>query len=236
MKFSTLRSGTFLRRYKRFLVDIETRQGELLTIHCPNTGAMTGCLEEGARAFYSESDNKNRKYPHTLEWLALSGDAKACINTQRPNSLVQEAIETGVLAELQGYESILGERPYGKERSRIDLLLSNHQAGQADCYVEVKNVTLCEGSTGYFPDAISVRALKHIRELLEMIKEGHRAALVFCINHSQIQRLKPADKIHLDYGKLLRQAAGEGLELYAYQTEITPEEIKIVRSIPIDLN
>lgn len=197
---------------------------------------MTGCLEVGSTAYFSTSENPSRKYPQTLEWFALTNGAKACINTQRPNALVKEAIENGTITQLKGYQTILSEKKYGSENSRIDLLLKDHKNAKADCYVEVKNVTLCEGSTGYFPDAISLRALKHIRELIAMVESGFRAALVFCINHSDIKILKPADKIHLDYGKLLRESAQSGLELYAYQTEITPEKIEIVRSIPIDLS
>lgn len=236
MKFTTLKYGRFIKRYKRFLVDVELENNKTLTLHCPNTGAMTGCLEHGARAYFSESSNTKRKYPHTLEWLAFKDGSKACINTQRPNKLVQEAIENSTIKELQGYQTCLTEKAYGTENSRIDLLLRQHKAGKPNCYVEVKNVTLCEAGVGYFPDAISLRALKHIRELVSMIKSGHRAALVFCINHTAITQLRPADKIHLDYGKLLREAAEEGLELYAYQTQITPEEISIIKSIPIHLS
>lgn len=236
LKFDVLRSGRFLRRYKRFLADIELSNGDVLTVHCPNTGAMTGCLQKGSLAYFSESTNKARKYPHTLEWFELSNNAKACINTQLPNKLIHEAIANGVISELQDYNKILTEQKYGGENSRIDLLLSDHKAGQPDCYVEVKNVTLCEGSCGYFPDAISLRALKHIRELILMIESGYRAALVFCINHTDIEVLKPADKVHLDYGRLLREAASSGLELYAYRTQISPEEITVERSIPVDLS
>ncbi|MDX1453573.1 MAG: DNA/RNA nuclease SfsA [Oleiphilaceae bacterium] len=232
MRFEGLQEGRFIRRYKRFMVDLELSDGQVLTVHCPNTGAMTGCLQPGAKAFFSTSENQARKYPHTLEWLEFENGSRACINTQRPNALVEEAIRNGVIDELEGYACIKREQRYGEEGSRVDLLLTRHDNDQPDCYVEVKNVTLCEGDLGLFPDAVSIRALKHLRELQWERQRGARAVLVFCVNHTAIRRLSPARKVDLDYSELLGVAAESGVEILAYRTEINRHEIRLVERIP----
>ncbi len=236
MRLENLKSGKFLRRYKRFLADIEREDGSVLTVHCPNTGAMTGCTELGARAYYSESGNPRRKYRGTLEWLELSSGDRVCINTQRPNLLVKEAIEQRVIPELAGYDEVLSEVTFGCESSRVDLKLRKADHATEDCFVEVKNVTLHEKGIGYFPDAVSQRALKHVRELLHEIEQGNRAVLVFCINHTGIKELRPARKIHYDYALLLQEAASKGLELLAYRTAISSAEIRIVGPVPIRIS
>ena len=240
MQFHHLQAGRFLRRYKRFLVDLELPDGQSITVHCPNTGAMTGCTEPGARAWFSESANPKRKYRHTLEWLELASGERVCINTQRPNQLVREAIEQGTIAELQGYASLQSEVVYGCEGSRADFMLSNGEGGgegtDAPCFVEVKNVTLLENGVGYFPDAISLRALRHLRELVFEKARGNRAVLIFCVNHTAIRELRPAQKIHYDYAQLLRDASHAGLEILAYRTAISPQEIRIVAPVPVRLS
>ena len=135
--------ATFERRYKRFFADVRTQSGELLTIHCPNTGSMKNCLVEGSACWYSLSDNPKRKLPGTLEIVTTSEGHLAGVNTARPNYLVRELIEAGLVPQLQGYSQIRSEVRYGEEKSRIDLLLEDESLGQ--CYVEVKNVTLDMG-------------------------------------------------------------------------------------------
>jgi len=154
------------------------------------------------------------------------------VNTGITNALVAEAIEAGVIGELQGYGRIRREVPYGQERSRIDLLL---EAGPApDCYVEVKNVTTCDAEGyGYFPDAVSVRGTKHLRELLAVVEGGGRAALVFCVQRGDVERVRPADEIDPAYGQALRAAIAGGVEVLAYRAEVAPEGVSLVQGLPV---
>ncbi len=235
MWFSNLQSARFVQRYKRFLVDLKNADGEIFTVHCPNTGAMTGCTEENALAYYSLSDNPRRKYPGTLEWLELNNGHRVCINTQRPNALVAEAIQQGVIRELQGYRHIQSEQLFGAEGSRVDFKLSAHEQGLPDCFVEVKNATLLQHGHGYFPDAVSIRALKHLRELMLERQQGARAMLLYCVNHTGIEMLSPARHIHPDYAQCVMEAAKAGVEMLAYRTSISPEEIRITDAVPLTL-
>jgi len=233
----TLQEAKLIERYKRFLADVKTTSGELLTLHCPNTGSMMNCKTPGSRVWYSTSDNPKRKYPHTWEVVETEQHHLVGINTALANALVNEAIESGLIAELDGYSEIQREVPYGKEKSRVDFLLRNHVDSQIpDCYVEVKNVSLgLEDGLGMFPDAITTRGQKHLRELMDIKASGNRAVLLFCIQHTGINRLVPADSIDPVYGKLLRTAKINGVELLAYGAQITLEEIKLNSKIPVYL-
>jgi sugar fermentation stimulation protein A len=227
--------GVLIKRYKRFLADVALADGSALTIHCPNTGSMRECLAPGELCWFSRSDSKTRKYPHTWEVATTPAGHWAGINTGRANALVREAITTGVLAELSGYESIKAEVKYGDESSRIDFLLSG--AGP-DCYVEVKNVTLMEGhQQGYFPDAVSTRGSKHLRELAAMADSGARAVLVFCVQHTGIERVAPAEHIDPAYSAAFFDAIERGVEVLAYRAEINPSksEIVITRRLEVPL-
>ena len=151
----------FLKRYKRFLVDVRLKDGSVITVHCPNSGSMKACQPVEGRAWISDSKNPARKLRHTLEIIEVDG-VLVCVNTQRPNGLIEEAIRDGVIAELQGYEELKREVKYGAERSRIDILLSR---GDELCYVEVKNVTLgASDGLNRFPDAVTTRGAKHLRD------------------------------------------------------------------------
>ncbi len=235
MKFSPpLRQATFIRRYKRFLTDITLNSGEMTTIHCPNTGSMKNCCVENSPCWYSVSGNPKRKYPYTWEIATVAGGYLAGIHTGRANQLVREAIDNGVIQELQGYQQCLAEVKYGLENSRIDFLLK--EGLQADCYVEVKSVTLGVGQgVGLFPDAVSVRAVKHLRELMEMIDRGYRAVLVFCVQHTGIDQVSPADTIDPEYGKVLREAIRHGVEVMAYRAHVSADEIVLTHAIPIKI-
>jgi sugar fermentation stimulation protein A len=225
-----LQQATLLKRYKRFLADIVTPDGETLTIHCPNTGSMKNCVVPDTACWYALSDNPKRKLPGTLEITTTPQGFLAGVNTGRPNQLVREAIENGVVPELAGYSNIRNEVRYGQEKSRIDLLL---EGPQGLCYVEVKNVTL-EQDDGLilFPDAVTARGAKHLRELMAMVEAGHRAVLFFCVQHSGAKTVAPADTIDPGYGKTLRQALAAGVEVVAYGCSLGPEEIVIDR--PLD--
>ncbi len=239
MKFRPcLKEGVLVRRYKRFLADIETVEGKSLTIHCPNTGSMLNCQNPGSRVWYSTSENTKRKYPHSWELVeTLTGDLVG-INTARANGLVEEALVNKTVTELQSYARIQKEVRFGNERSRIDLLLSGGEDSQLpDCYLEVKNVSLSLGDgQGVFPDAVTTRGQKHLRELISVRQEGHRAVLLFCVQHTGVSRVSVADHIDPEYGRLLRQAAAEGVELLAYRAAISPGEILIKHSVAVELD
>ncbi|WP_091386548.1 DNA/RNA nuclease SfsA [Microbulbifer marinus] len=224
-----LQQATLLRRYKRFLADIETPDGEVFTIHCPNTGSMRNCWAENTPCWYSDSGNPKRKYRHTLEVTTTPEGALAGVNTGRANALVEEAISGGVVSELQGYESLRREVRYGDENSRIDLLLSGPGG---DCYVEVKSVTLAEGSRGYFPDAVSSRGAKHLRELQKLAESGVRAVLFYCVQHTGIETVEAAREIDPAYAAALDAATAAGVEVLAYRARINAAEIALFEAIP----
>lgn len=234
MKFDApLIQGVLIKRYKRFLADITLADGSELTVHCPNTGSMKNCAEPGSAVWLSDSGNTKRKYRHTWEMVSVGDGAVAGINTGRANGLVKEAILSGRIAELAGYDNLRSEVKYGDENSRIDLLLEG--AGE-QCYVEVKSLTLGEGEVGYFPDAVTERGRKHLRELEAMVGQGHRAVLFFCVQHSGVKMAKPADHIDPKYGQALRQAHAAGVEVMAWQCDLSEAEITIARALPVDLS
>ncbi|UHQ56510.1 DNA/RNA nuclease SfsA [Microbulbifer sp. YPW16] len=233
MKFNPpLQRGTLLRRYKRFLADIQTETGDIFTIHCPNTGSMKNCWVENSPCWYSDSGNPKRKYRHTLEITTTPEQALAGVNTGRSNALVEEAIANGIVTELQGYERVRREVRYGAENSRIDLLLSGDRG---DCYVEVKNVTLAEGSRGLFPDAVSARGTKHLRELQKLAEEGVRAVLFYCVQHTGIQTVAPAREIDPAYAAALDTAVAAGVEVIAYRAHLGAGEIALADSVPFSV-
>lgn len=236
-KFPPLIEARLIKRYKRFLVDVQLADNSVLTAHCANTGAMTGCMPDNARVWLSQSDNPKRKYPHSWQLVELEGQHLACINTGLTNSVARIAIEQGNITELAGYKKITTEVVYGNESSRIDFLLEG-SSGQSknSCYVEVKHVTLkLESGLGAFPDSVSIRAQKHLRELQHQLEQGDRAVLLFLIMRADIDRIMPADSIDPAYGQLLRQAINNGVEVLAYKTDISRKGIKVTHSIPVIL-
>lgn len=240
MKFpGPLHPAILLRRYKRFLADVELPDGSKITLHCPNTGSMKNCQQPGSRIWYSLSDNPQRKYPGTWQLVEVDGKYLVGINTGLANKLVYEALATGKVKELPHYSRIRSEVPYGEQRSRIDLLLdSPEDKGQALCYVEVKNVSLgVAGGQGLFPDAVTTRGQKHLQELMEVVRQGHRAVLFFCVQHTGIGHVSPADEIDPDYGRLLREAADVGVELLAMRAayDLEKSELNLKTAIPVTL-
>lgn len=238
MKFDPpLESAKLLKRYKRFFADMQLADGSIETAHCPNTGSMLNCLIEGSPCYFSRSDNPKRKLKTTLEYVTCASGKLACINTHRANQIVKEALLARKIGELSGYSDIASEVKYGEENSRIDFKLSSE--GRPDCYVEVKSVTLAEkgsdGLVGYFPDAVTTRGQKHLRELMAMRREGYRAVLFFCVQHQDINAVRPASYIDPEYGKLLAKAVEEGVEVLAYQVSLYPDRLEIDRSLPVDL-
>ncbi len=236
MKFSTpLIQGTLVQRYKRFLADVRLESGDTITAHCPNPGAMMGLNTPGLRVWLSVSAAKSRKLPHTLEVVEAMLDGRAAltgVNTMRPNALVEEAIRSGVIAELQGYEVLRREVRYGGEASRIDMLLTS--AGWPDCYVEVKNVHLVrEAGLAEFPDCVTARGAKHLRELAAMVAAGHRAVMVYCVQRGDAERFRPAADIDPGYAAAFDLALRSGVEALCYACSVTEEGIAIDRKIPI---
>lgn len=222
--------GRLQKRYKRFLADIELESGEVVTAHCPNSGSMKNLIEHGPTVYISKSDNPKRKLPYTLElieqenWTAVAYSAKA-------NTITVEAIQSGVIQELQGYENLRTEVPYGTG-SRIDILLEREETR---CYVEVKSVTLLENGTLMFPDSVTTRGQKHLKELMKVREAGDRAVIFFAVLHTGGEHFAPADHIDPVYGRLLREAKAAGVEVLAYQAAITPESVTLTHPIPITL-
>lgn len=230
MKLPPLVGGQLIRRYKRFLADVTLDDGSTVTAHCPNTGAMTGCAEPGSRVWLSRSGNPARKYPFSWELVETAGGELACIHSARANALALEGITTGVIRELQGYEDVQREVKFGREGSRVDLLL---QGKGKRCFVEVKSVTLDWGEgLGLFPDARSDRGRKHLRELAA-IAATERAVLVFAALHTGLRRVAPADSIDPAYGQALREALAAGVEVLAYGCEIFPGEMRLTAALPV---
>ncbi len=223
--------GTLIRRYKRFLADIELESGETVTAHCPNSGSMKGCAMPGNSVLLSRSDKPDRKYPYTWELVKVNG-LWVGINTALPNRLTGEAIKRGIVKELRGYDSVRPEVRYGKG-SRIDLLLSGRKGL---CYVEVKNVTLVEGGVAMFPDAQTARGRKHLQELMREVRDGNRGVIFFVVQRADARALAPADDIDPEYGRLLRLAVESGVEAIAYQAHVAPHEIYLKRSLPVLLD
>ncbi|WP_058912317.1 DNA/RNA nuclease SfsA [Entomohabitans teleogrylli] len=225
--------AVLIKRYKRFLADAVTPQGETITLHCPNTGAMTGCATPGDTVWYSTSDNPKRKLPYTWELTETAQGALICVNTLRANTVVREALDAGRLSELSGYPRLRSEVKYGAERSRIDFMLQADD--RVNCYIEVKSVTLSEAGQGFFPDAVTERGQKHLRELMSVVEGGERAVLLFAVLHSAIGQVSPARHIDARYAQLLSEAQQKGVEVLAYGAELSSRGITLNAPLPVFL-
>jgi sugar fermentation stimulation protein A len=232
MQFGPMLEGHLLRRYKRFLADVELPGGEIITVHCPNTGAMTGCADAGSRVWLSVSDSKTRKYPHTWE-LVETASGMACIHSAKANQVVREAFSAGLIPGFDAYPDIRTEVKYG-QGSRVDLLLEG-ESGRV--YVEVKSVTLCrEGGIGLFPDAVSERGRKHIKALQGVLAADTRAVLFFCVFHSGIARVSVAGDIDPLYRDALGEAVAAGVEVLAWQAQVSPQGVVLRQALPFSLD
>ena len=222
--------GRLLRRYKRFLADVELDSGETIIAHCPNTGSLLGCTPPGALAVLRDSQNPARKLRYTWQTVEVDG-AWVNVDTSLPNSVVAEAIEAGELDELAGYEELRREIKYGRN-SRIDILL---ERGEDRCYVEVKSTTLARGGVAQFPDAVTVRGRKHLLELADQVAAGHRAVIFFLVARDDVEAFAPADDIDPEYGATLREVLDRGVEALAYTTHVRPDSLSVSRRLPIRL-
>ncbi len=231
MQFPKLIKGNLIKRYKRFLADIILEDGEEITAHVPNSGAMTSCIEENCPVWVSFHDNPKRKLKYTLE-LTKIGDNLICTNTGVANKIALEAIKNGTIKELQGYSSIKPEQKYG-QNSRIDILLENENE---KCYVEIKSVSLRLEDTLAFPDAVTSRGTKHLNELKDMAKQGHRAVMLYIIQRTDDAPFRIAKEIDKKYYETFKEVTSSGLvEVLVYQSQISHEEIKVSKKIDINL-
>ncbi|MFA5950529.1 MAG: DNA/RNA nuclease SfsA [Hyphomicrobium sp.] len=235
MRFpSNLIRGRLLKRYKRFLADIALEDGRVITATCPNTGSMLGLTEPGAFVWVSESDSPTRKYAHTWEMVEAdlgAGPVLVGINTNHPNRLVAEAIQTGLIPELGGYATLRREVKYGIS-SRIDILLEDSKKGLT--YVEIKNVHLSRvAGLAEFPDSVTERGAKHLAELSAMVAAGHRAVMLYLIQRADADRFDLAGDIDPVYARAFDAARAAGIEALAYTCVLTPLEVSLGRPVPV---
>lgn len=231
MHLPPLSEGRLLVRRNRFVAEVEL-DGAIVEAHCPNTGSMLGCKAPGSRVWLSRAENPERKLAWTWELVEALPGVPVGIHTGRSNRLVEEALAAGLVPSLAGYSTLRREVRYGAEGSRIDLLLAWPDGRLG--YVEVKNVTAAvAGGVALFPDAVSARGTKHLRELMAMAAAGHRAAVVFCVQRGDVTEVRPADAIDPAYGRTLRQAIAAGVEAHALVAEVGPAEIRLLRPVPV---
>lgn len=236
-----LAAGVLIRRYKRFLADVRLGDGSEITMHCPNTGAMTGCCTPGSKVWFSTSTNPKRKYANTLEIIEPLETADAGsdpdlvgIHPGRANGLVEEAINAGVIGELEKPSELRREVAVPDESGRFDFGFVDTSGTTG--YVEVKSVTLClDEGVGAFPDAVSERALRHVQALRRRCAEKERGVLLFCVQHTGIHKVRCADEIYPEYAEAVSAAAGAGVEVLAYACKVSPQEIRITESLPVFL-
>lgn len=222
MLFEKLIKGRLVKRYKRFLADIILENGEEITAHVPNSGAMTSCIEENCDVWVSFHDNPKRKLKYTLE-LTKIDESLICTNTNVANKIAIEAIQNGIIKELQTYKSLIPEQKYG-QNSRIDILLENENE---KCYVEVKSVSLKIDDYLAFPDSVTSRGTKHLNELAQMAKDGHRAVMLYVIQRTDNLPFRLANEIDKKYCETFKEVTKLGVEVLVYYSFINLEEIYI---------
>ena len=232
MRFpSPLLEGRLVRRYKRFLADVELAGGEIVTVHCANPGSMLGLAEPGMRVLLSRSANAARKLPLSWELVEAPGCGLVGINTALPNRLVEEALRAGRIAELAGYPTLRREVPYGKG-SRVDFVLAG--PGRPDAYVEVKNVHFSRiPGLAEFPDSVTARGARHLDELVSVVAAGRRAAMLYIVQRTDSARFSVCGDLDPAYGAAFQRARAAGVEMLAHRCVITAEEIAVGDAIPV---
>lgn len=225
-------SGKLIKRYKRFLADIELDTGEIITAHCANSGSMMGLKDEGLKVWVSPANNPKRKLQYTWELVEVDGNLVG-VNTALPNKIVSQAIIEGKIPYLNGYETLKNEVKYG-QNSRIDIYLDDLQKGI--CFVEVKSVTLSrKPHKAEFPDAITERGRKHLEELSAQVKEGHRAVMIYLIQYENINEFSIASDIDPAYFDAFKKALSQNVEAYAYICQLSPKEIFLDKEVTIKI-
>lgn len=228
-----LQEAVLLKRYQRFLADVQWPDGSTSTVHCPNTGAMTGCAEAGSRVWLLDHGvNTKRKYRFSWE-LVQTGQGLACIHSARANALVAEALQAGLFPSLADFSERQAEVAYPHGDGRADFRL---RGKHGDAFVEVKAVTLCDGGIGLFPDTRSERAARHCHALADAVAAGHQATLIFCVLHEGIRAVRPADTIDPVYGKALRHAVDAGVEVVACRTSLAATGLRVEGLLPWQLD
>ncbi len=221
-QYPPLYSGILLKRYKRFFADIELASGEVITAHCPNTGPMTGLYLPGKPVRVSRSDSPTRKLPYTWEMIEVNDNGYPVwvgVNTALPNRVVKLALEKNLFPELGSYHDIRGEVAYGQEKSRIDFLLMDDR--DRPIYVEVKSTTWTNQTIAVFPDTVTTRGQKHLRELMSLLPQS-RAVMLYFINRGDCDQFAPGDSADPVYGQRLREAIALGLEVLPCRFDVTP--------------
>ncbi|HJN25282.1 MAG TPA: DNA/RNA nuclease SfsA [Rhodospirillales bacterium] len=236
MKFpDPLIPGRLIRRYKRFLTDVELKDGEVVVAHCANSGSMLSVKEPGSEVWLSPARNPDRKLRYTWELIRV-GDTLVGINTALPNKIVEEAIQQGKIPELGGYETLRREVKYGKN-SRIDILLED--PARPACYVEVKNVTLRrgleDGDPVEFPDSVTTRGTKHLVELSDMVAQGHRSVMVYLVQREDAETFTIAGDIDPDYKAALQKAMEAGVEIVCYDCALDTDRIEVSKPVKLEL-
>ncbi len=225
-----LQSGILIKRYKRFLADVQLEDDSVITIYCPNTGSMRSCSTPGNRVCFSTSDNIKRKYPHTLEMIEENTNWVG-VNTGLTNQLVVEAIQQGNIPELKEFDSIKQEVKTSKG-TRLDILLTREEK---KIYIEVKNCSLVEKKIAMFPDAVTARGTKHLLELADLVQKGHRGVIFYLVQRMDAHSFSPAAHIDPLYADTLLEVVRKGVEVLVYQAEVSPNEIKVMGSLPFEM-
>ena len=221
--------GKLLKRYKRFLADIELDNGEVVTAHCTNTGSMKSCIEIGAEVYLSPTNNPLRKTKFTWEMIKINGDWVG-INTNNPNQLAFEAISKHEIPELSGYTEVFREVKW--DDSRFDIMAKNETE---TCFFEVKNVSMKEGDFALFPDAITLRGRKHLETLIRVKKAGMRAIMLYIVQRCDVSKFSTAKEIDPEYSETLKKAITNGVEIFVIQAKVTPTSITINKRIPFEM-
>jgi sugar fermentation stimulation protein A len=230
-----LQGGTLLKRYKRFLADIELDSGEVITAHCPNTGPMTGVCHLGGRVMVSHNPSPKRKLAYTWELAEVQDNGPVWVgaNTALPNRVIKAALADHAIPAVGVYDTLRTEVKYGQEgKSRIDVLLS--APGQPDTYVEVKNTTWAKGTLALFPDTVTTRGQKHLRELMAL-EPPARAVMLYFINRGDCDRFCPGDEADPEYGQLLRQAIAVGVTVLPCRFDVQPTEVRYLGLAELEL-
>ena len=230
IEWPKLIKGTLIKRYKRFKADVKLRNGHTVTALCPNTGSMKSCSEPGRTVYLSRHNRPDRKLKYTWELIEMPTSLVG-VNTGIPNKLVKKSIENKIIKELSDFENVRSEVKYG-ENSRIDILLE--KKGEKT-FIEVKNCTMMEKGVCYFPDAVTSRGLKHLKELQREIRSGNRAVMFYLIQRMDVIRFEPASHIDPVYSKELKKAYSNGVEILAYDVNIDTKGIAVNRLIPFKL-
>lgn len=221
--------GTLIKRYKRFLADIELDDGTEVVAHCTNSGSMKSCIENGAEVYLTPVNDPKRKTKFTWEMIKINGNWVG-INTGIPNKLAFEAISAGEIPELADYTNVKREVTFGD--SRFDIFAKNETE---QCFVEVKNVSMKEGKYALFPDSVTTRGQKHLKTLMEVKSKGMRAVMLYIIQRSDVEIFAPASEIDPDYAKFLKEAVEAGVEVIPMQATVTPEKIELVKKLPFEI-